>query len=158
MARIHVDHPLALRVEEVVEDEFDVGGLQIDGRLEAQLEIPVAGAAGGKRLQLNQQRGHEVEGDPDLGKLLQERHHAVVILQRVQPDPRQEMLASGQIFVEGLVHVPEDCDFGHRWYSEGGKGWKGGTLPPIQPSVWFESSIATWSGNCSCRWGCPWCC
>ena len=39
---------MAQRVEKVVEDEIDVGGLQINSRLEAQLQIPIAGAAGGK--------------------------------------------------------------------------------------------------------------
>ena len=47
------------------------------------------------------------------GKLPQQRHHPVVVLQRVQADPRQDVLAGGEVFVIRLVHVPEDGDAGH---------------------------------------------
>ncbi len=113
--RIHVNHPLALRLEEVIEDELDVGRAQIDGRLEAQLEVPVARMAGGKRLELHEHRRHEVEGDLDVGKLLQKRHRPVVVLQRVQPDPRQDVLVGGQVLLKGLVHVPDERPWSS-WY------------------------------------------
>ena len=127
--------------------------LQIGGRLEAQLEIPIARAARGKRLELHEQRRHEVERHLDVGKLPQERHHAVVVLQGVQPDPRQDVLARGQVLVKGLVHVPEDRDLGHQWYSvrqDGQERLEGGrlTFQPSCPSCLarlscFASSTAT---------------
>ena len=113
------------------------GGGQIGGRLEAQLEIPIARAARGKRLELHEQRRHEVERDLDAGKLPEQRHHAVVVLQGVQPDPRQDVLARGQVFVKGLVHVPEDRDLGHSGTLWAGRQERreGGrlTFQPFQP-------------------------
>ena len=87
--------------------------VELGGRLQAQLEEPVAGAVGGERLELHQQRRHQVEGHLDAGKLAQQRHHPVVVLQRVQPDPRQDVLARDEVLVVRLVHVPQEGDVGH---------------------------------------------
>ncbi len=43
----------------------------------------------------------------------QQRHHPVVILQRVQPHPRQDVLPGREVFVIRLVHVPQEGDAGH---------------------------------------------
>src|SRR5258706_8160826 len=51
------------------------------------------------------------------GEFLQQFDHPVVVFQGVQPGPRQAILPGDQIFVEGLVLVPEDDDsnLGHTW-------------------------------------------
>ena len=111
--RVRVDHVLALGVEEVLQDEVDVAAVEVDGRLQAQLQETVAGAPLGKGLELHEQRRHQVEGHPNVRELAQQRHHAVVVLQRVQADPRQDVLAGRQVLVIRLVHVPQDGDAGH---------------------------------------------
>ncbi len=92
----------------------DVGVGEVVGRLQAQLEKAIASAIRRKCLQLDQQRRHQVERDADIGKLPQQRHHPVVVLQGVQPDPGQDVLVRHQVLVERLVHVPQDRDSGHR--------------------------------------------
>ena len=114
VARIDVDHPLPLRVKETLEDEVDIVLVELGGRFHAQLQRPVAGAVRGKRLQLHQQRRHEVERHAHGGKLAQDRHHAVIILQGVQPHPRQDVLPGDEILVIRLVHVPQQSDASHR--------------------------------------------
>jgi hypothetical protein len=53
-------------------------------------------------------RPRSSERDPHRRKLPQEGDHAVVVLERVEPDPRQDVLAGDQILVVRLMHVPED--------------------------------------------------
>ena len=117
VTRVDVDHPLALRVEEVFDDELDVVLVEIDGGLQAQFERPIPGAIAGKGFELDQQRRHQIERHPDVGKLAQDRHHAVIVLQRVKAHPRQDVLPRHEVFVVRLVHVPQDGDTGHNQLS-----------------------------------------
>ena len=75
--------------------------------------MAVARAVLGKRLDLHDERRHEVERDADAGELLEQGHHAPVVLDGVQPDPRQDVLAGGEILVIRLVHVPQQRQFHH---------------------------------------------
>ncbi len=100
-------------MKEAVEDEGNVRLGQGLRRLEAQLEIRIARAILGKRLELHQQRRHQVEGDPHAGKLPQQRGHAVVVLERVKPGPREDVLVGDEILVIRLVHVPQEGDASH---------------------------------------------
>jgi len=113
VARIDVDHPLPLSVEKVGANELDLGRGQIDRRLETELERPIPRAIFGERLELDEEGRHEVEGHLHVGKLPQERHHPVVVLERVQPHPRQDVLPRREVFIERLMHVPENGDAGH---------------------------------------------
>ena len=113
VAGVDVDHVLALGVEEVLQDEIDVVVIERRGRLETQLEIPVTGAVLGKRLELHEQRRDEVERHLDVGTLAQDGHHAVIVLEGVQPDPRQDVLVGREVLVIRLVHMPQDGDTGH---------------------------------------------
>ena len=90
---------------------------EVGRRLEAQLQETVVGAVLGERLELDEQRRHEIERDADVRKLPEERHHAVVVLEGMEPHPRQDVLVGDEVFVERLVHVPEDGDLCHRCYS-----------------------------------------
>ena len=82
-------------------------------RLQAELEVPVARPSLGERLELHEQRRHEVERQLHLRKLAHQRGHPVVVLQPVHAYPRQHVLAGCEVFVVRLVHVPEDGDVSH---------------------------------------------
>ena len=110
---VHLNHALVLRVEEILEDEIDIAVGEVGGRPEAQLEVPVARAIGRERLELHEHRGYQVEGHLHLRELAHQRGHAVVILQRVEPHPRKDVLPRDEVFVERLMHVPQDGDASH---------------------------------------------
>ena len=57
--------------------------------------------------------GTRLNVSADARELLEQRHHAVVVLERVQPHPRQDVLARHEVLVVRLVHVPEERDAGH---------------------------------------------
>jgi len=57
---------LPLRVEEVAQNERDVALVEILCRLQAERERRIMCPVAGKRLELDEQRWHEVEGHPDL--------------------------------------------------------------------------------------------
>ncbi len=78
------------------------------------IQVPIPGAIGRECLELHQQRRHEVERHPDRRKLAHERDHPEVVLQPVQPHPRQDVLVRHEILVVRLMHVPEEGDPGHR--------------------------------------------
>jgi len=100
-------------VEEFGERDRPLVIAQLVRRLHAELEMPVACALLGERLELHQQRRDEVERELHLRELAQQRSHPVVVLQAVHPHPRQDVLAGGEVFVIRLVHVPEDGDVDH---------------------------------------------
>jgi len=64
-------------------------------------------------LDLRNERRHQVEGLVDVRELVQQLHHAVIILERVQARPGQAVLGGHQVLVVGLVHVPEKDDAYH---------------------------------------------
>ena len=90
-----------------------VGVGQLRRRFEAEIEIRIARPVGRELLELDEQRRHQVERDPHVRKFAKERHHAVVVLQRVQSHPRQDVLAGHEVLVIRLVHVPQQGDASH---------------------------------------------
>ena len=113
VTRIHVDHPPPGRMEKFGQRRGAFIGGELCRGLEAELEVPVARAVFGKGFELDQQRRHQIEGHLDLRELPQQGDHPEVVLQRVHAHPRQHVLPRCQIFVVGLVHVPEDGDLSH---------------------------------------------
>ena len=75
-------------------------------------------------LNLRDQRGHQIEVLVNIGKLVQQLHHPVIILERVQPRPRQTVFARHQILVKRLVLMPEknQPQSGHGWNSQSSMG------------------------------------
>ena len=63
--RVRLDHPRARRVEEVGHHGRAVRLGQARRRLQAQLQVAIAGPLLGERLELDEQRRHQVEGHPD---------------------------------------------------------------------------------------------
>ena len=106
---------MPLRVEEMVEDEVDVGGLlELTAGLRLKSRYRSRARPAANASSCTSSDGTRLNVTLTSGKLFQERDHPVVVLQGVQPDPRQDVLACDQILVKGLVHVPEDCDLRHR--------------------------------------------
>ena len=83
--------------------------------------MPVAGAVLGERLDLRDQRRHQVEGDAEPREFLEHGDHAPVVLDGVQPHPRQDVLAGGEVLVIGLVHVPQQRELHHAQFCASGR-------------------------------------
>jgi hypothetical protein len=83
IAGIRVDHPVTLCMEKILQDEDSVVQGERIGLSEAEFEVAIVRAGRGKRLDLDEHRRDEVEGHADTGKLVQERYHPVVVLQRM---------------------------------------------------------------------------
>jgi hypothetical protein len=113
ITRVQIDHPPAWRVKKFREHGRAIMLGQHLRRFQAQLEVPVACPSFRKRLELNEERGDEVEGQLHLRKLAHQRNHSVVVLQPVHAYPRQYVLAGCEIFIVRLVHVPENGDVSH---------------------------------------------
>ncbi len=61
-------------------------------------------------LDLRDQRRNEVESLVNVGKLIQQFDHPVVVFEGVQPNPGKTVLTRNQIFVERLMLMPENDD------------------------------------------------
>ena len=70
-------------------------------------------------LNLPDKRGHHIERGVDGGKIPHDRHHAVVILQRMQTHPGHGVNVFRQVLVKGLVHVPKKHEVGLRHEARG---------------------------------------
>ena len=108
-----VDHPVLLGMEEVLHAEGPLVVREGGRRLESQVEVSVAGLFVRERFELDKHRGHEIEGRPDGRKFPQEGDHAPVVLEGMEPNPGEYMLAGHQVLVERLMHVPEEGDARH---------------------------------------------
>ena len=64
--------------------------------------------AGNIVLKLRDQGRHQVKRLVQPRKFIQQFHHAVIILERVQTHPGQAVFATDQVLVIRLVHVPEE--------------------------------------------------
>ena len=61
-------------------------------------------------LNLHHQRRYKIEVLMNVGELIEQLHHAVIIFERVQTHPWQTVFARNQIFVERLVLMPKKDD------------------------------------------------
>ena len=71
IARIAANHVLAVRLKKILQGKAPLFCRKIARRLGGNIEEGVARAAGDVILDLNHQRGDQVERLPDLGKFLQ---------------------------------------------------------------------------------------
>ena len=101
------DEMVGIGLEESGRPEIDFVGKQGIGRF---VENPLAEILSAFQipLQLNQHGRHQVEGHLDSGKLFEQMHHSVVILEPVQPEPGKGEFGGDRVPVIGLMHVPED--------------------------------------------------
>ena len=81
-------------------------------------------------LNLHHQRRHQIEILMDVGKLVQQLHHAVIVFERVQPRPRQTIFPRNQILIKRLVLMPKknDAQGRHGWSSQSSMGILGNGL------------------------------
>ena len=108
--RVGVDHPPAGCVEAVADQERALFVGQVLGGPEADLEMPIARPAIRERLELHEQRRYEVERQADVGKFAEQGRHPVVVLERVEAHPGQDVLPRHQILVERLMLMPQQGD------------------------------------------------
>ena len=97
-----------VRLEQVSECELLFLRCEISGGLPDYASPCVFRLAGYVVIDLYDERRNQVEVLVDARELIQQLHHAVVILKRMHPDPRKTIFACDQILVERLVHVPEE--------------------------------------------------
>src|SRR5215467_4739789 len=91
--------------------------------------------------ELKAQRRHHVEGGVKLGKILEDLHHAPVVLQGVQAGPRKHVATRFRVAVLRLVHVPEQdqMDLVHR--GAGSRRAASGVLhSPIAPCAFLTAT------------------
>ena len=101
-------------------------GLRL-GQTDDQVAVPGALVCVG--LDLLDERRHEVEGGAHAGNVADGRDHAPVVLQGVQPHPRQDRLPGERVEVVRLVHVPEQGE------ADRGMGIRGCWYNPAQPRM-----------------------
>ena len=140
ITRIAADHVDRVRLKKILQREAALMRGEVLGRLGHQIEERIVRPAGDVILDLRHQRRHQVEILMDVGKLVQQLHHAVIILERVQPHPGQAILAGDHVFVKRLVHVPEQHKPNLRRTSGGNCVTHGRNLE--QPSV--SGEIGLW--------------
>ena len=91
-------------------ENFDlVFARQIIGLLERQREPRFVEFSARVFLDLHAERGHDVEGGVKFRRFLQHAHHAPVILEGVQPRPREHVAAGFRIAILRLMHVPQQA-------------------------------------------------
>ena len=94
-------------LEKVLQGELALGESEIFRRLGGDIQKRIARASGHIILDLRNQGRHQIEGLMDVGKLVQQFDHAVIVFQRMQAHPGQPVLARDQILVIRLVLMPE---------------------------------------------------
>ena len=95
-------------LEEILQCETALVGSEILRRLGGNFEKWIPGRSGHVVLNLRDQRRDEIESLVNVGKLIQQFDHAVVVLERMQPDPGQPVLAGDQVLVKRLMLVPQN--------------------------------------------------
>ena len=107
VARIPGDHVVSVRLKQITQDKKFFRKVHFRRGRGRCFQKWIVRCTGNVVLQLDDQRGHQVERLVHAGKFLQQFHHAVIIFERVQAHPGQTVLARNQVLVIRLVHVPE---------------------------------------------------
>lgn len=115
VARVAPDEVTCVGLEEVFKREDALGFGEIGGRFGDNIVESVFGGAAGVIADLLQQRRDKIEGLLYAGELVEQLHHAVVILQGMHADPREAVFAGGEVLIERLMHVPQKAEsqYGH---------------------------------------------
>ena len=108
--RIAPDQVLWIGLKQILQGKAPLLLRQILCRLGRDAEKRILRRARRVILDLHHERGHEIEVLVDVGELVQQLHHAVIIFECVQADPREAILARNQVLVVRLMLVPENDD------------------------------------------------
>ena len=82
-----VDEAGGVAEEEVFKEVALVGVVEVCGGLAGEPEAVVIGFSGGVFLDLDPERGHDVDGAADVGEFLQDEEHTEVVFDGVEADP-----------------------------------------------------------------------
>ncbi len=121
--RITPDDIRGIRLKQILQREPPFRLRQVLRGLRHHLQKRILRLARNVFLNLRDQRRHQIERLVHLWELVQQFHHSVVILQRMQPRPGQAILPRHQVLIERLVLVPQNYDsqLGHDPQSDLGK-------------------------------------
>ena len=101
------DHPVPARHEELFEDEAAPGIVEIRGGDVTVGRPRIGELPGGVRLELVEHPRHQVDGRVHVREFLQDRGHPEVVLDGVEPHPREHRGPRGHVDVARLVLVPQ---------------------------------------------------
>jgi hypothetical protein len=107
ITRIAPNHMYWIRLKQVLQREPTLIGFKVCGRFRGNPEKGIFGRSRNIVLDLPNQGRDQVERLMNPGELIEEFDHPVVVLQSVKPDPRQAILAGDQVFVKGLMLMPQ---------------------------------------------------
>ena len=115
--RIAPNHILRIRLKQILQRKAPLLQRQIFRRLGRHSQKRILRRPVNIILNLHHQRRHQVEVLMNIGKFVQQLHHPVVVLERVQPRPRQTIFARDQILIKRLVLMPKknDAQGRHDW-------------------------------------------
>ena len=95
-------------LEQILQCEMTLVECEVVGRLGRHLQERVLGCPSYIILNLQDKRRNQIEILVDVGELVQQLDHSVIIFERVQPDPGKAIFACNQVFIKRLVLVPQD--------------------------------------------------
>ena len=110
VAGIAANHVHRIRLKQILQREHAVRRRQIFRRRGRNFQKRVVRRARHVVLNLRDQRRNKVEGLVNVGKLIQQFDHAVIIFESMQPHPGQTILPRDQVFVKRLMLVPQNDD------------------------------------------------
>ena len=110
VSRITSNQILRIGLEEILQSETTLFGGEVFCRFGGNFEKRVSRHSTHVVLDLGDQRRDEIKSLMNVGKLIQQLDHAVVILEGMQPHPGQPVAAGDEVLVKRLMLVPENYD------------------------------------------------
>ena len=108
VTRVASNHVHGVGLEQIFQRKSTLAGSQVVRGFGCNIEAWISRGSCHIVLDLGNQRGNKVKRLVNLGKLIQQLDHPIVIFERMQPDPREAVLARNQILVKRLVLMPEN--------------------------------------------------
>src|SRR5882724_7081470 len=105
ITRIASDDVLLIGLKKILQCEGACLWRHLAGGVSGDVEEGIARVARDIVLDLMDKRRNEIDGLMDSGKLVEQFHHAVVILERVQANPGQAIAPGDQVLVKRLMLV-----------------------------------------------------
>ena len=115
IARIAADHVHGICLKKILQRKAPLVRSKVLGRFGSNVEEGIMRGSSDVVLNLSDQARNQIKILVDVRKLVQQLDHPVIILKRMQANPRQAVFASDQVFVERLMLVPknDDAEGGH---------------------------------------------
>src|SRR3954465_8857304 len=110
VARLPANYVPRIRLEQILQPKTPLILRQIFRGSGRNPQEGILRRSRGIILYLHHQRWNKIEILVNVGKFIQQLHHAVVVLERMQSNPRQTVFTRDQILVKRLVLMPEKYD------------------------------------------------